>query len=69
MDEKQQQKKQQEAILRQDTRADKAKGKITGAYAMQPITKPDRRFPQTNGARPSAESVEENRDWVIVNEK
>lgn len=69
MDKKQQQKKQQEATLQRDTRADEAKGKITGAYAMQPITKPDRRFPQTNVARPSDESVEENRDWVMVNEK
>lgn len=42
---------------------------VYGAYLEQPITKPDRRFPKTNVARPSDESVEENRDWVNFNKK
>ncbi len=40
-----------------------------GAYAMQPITKPDSRFPKTGVARPNDTGVEENRDWVMENKK
>lgn len=44
-------------------------GKTPGAYAAQPITRPDRRYPKTRVARPDDDGVEENRDWVNFNEK
>ncbi|MGI6265009.1 MAG: hypothetical protein ACOYJY_06050 [Acutalibacteraceae bacterium] len=40
-----------------------------GDYAAQPITKPDQRYPKTRVARPDDDGVEENRDWVMENEK
>ena len=69
MDKKEQQKQEKTSSLRKDAKLDEKIGKITGAFAMQPITKPDSRYPKTNVARPSDESVEENRDWVNFNEK
>ena len=69
MENKKQKRQQRAASLDKDMRLDEKIGDITGAYIMQPITKPDRRFPKTNVARPSDESVEENRDWVNFNEK
>ena len=44
-------------------------GEVHGAFAMQPITKPDSRFEKTNVARPDDESVIENKEWVDYNEK
>lgn len=69
MESKKQEKKQQESTLSKDAHLDEVIGQVHGAYIMQPITKPDRRFPETNVARPSDESVEENRNWVNFNEK
>lgn len=69
MDKKEHQRQEKASSLREDAKLDEKIGKVTGAYAMQPITKPDRRFPKTNVARPSDESVEENRDWVNFNTK
>lgn len=40
-----------------------------GAFAMQPVTKADKRYPETNVACPDDTGVEENRDWVMFNEK
>ncbi len=69
MEEKDKNRREGDWPASQKGKAKKANKKVYGAFAMQPITKPDRRFPQTNVARPSDESVEENRDWVNFNKK
>lgn len=69
MEEKDKNRREDDLPVRQKEEIKKEDQKVYGAFNMQPITKPDRRFPKTNVARPSDESVEENRDWVNFNKK
>lgn len=69
MEEKEKSNRESTLPAHQKKKIKKIDKRVYGAYAMQPITKPDRRFPQTNVACPSDESVEENRDWVNFNKK